>query len=113
MMILNDEQFASASVFYDIIIADDAGTPLCTLEGLEVAKHQFNPPPEDLIPYDVGLQRSVLPLLSDTRDKVNGHKLDQFNGNAASTKVRTLRDLYISALSFAAAARGSMRRCRD
>ncbi|KAH9914757.1 KR domain-containing protein [Fomitopsis serialis] len=80
------KKWTPSSVFYDIIIADDAGTPLCTLEGLEVAKHQFNPPPEDLIPYDVGLQRSVLPLLSDTRDKVNGHKLDQFNGNAASTK---------------------------
>ncbi|KAH9840916.1 putative polyketide synthase [Rhodofomes roseus] len=68
-------EWTPSSVFYDITITDDAGSPLCTLQRLEVAKHHFNPPPEDLIPFQVVLQHPTLsprPVIED-KAKVNGH----------------------------------------
>ncbi|GBE89888.1 putative polyketide synthase [Sparassis crispa] len=62
-------QWTPDSMYYNIVLADDFGKGLCTLQQFKMAKHRINPLPDISRPFDVILQPTIPhTLLSDLRE---------------------------------------------
>ncbi|KAL6298480.1 hypothetical protein BKA93DRAFT_830667 [Sparassis latifolia] len=72
-------QWTPDSMHYDIVLADDFGNCLCTLQQFKMAKHRINPLPDISRPFDIVFQPT---LVSKLRERLD----DEFNSQRRPTQ---------------------------
>ncbi|KAL6304755.1 hypothetical protein BKA93DRAFT_261672 [Sparassis latifolia] len=91
-------QWTPDSMYYNIVLADDFGKGLCTLQQFKMAKHRINPLPDISRPFDIVLQPAVPQTLSsDLREVLdNGFSKRRISIKGGDVKVQVTEFKHLS-----------------